>query len=125
MLTFIRESTTRTHTFVQESFSQKVCFLVVMTLFFKIHSVERCVYVMSSAASLSDNNGGRDHIIGFRISSGQRTAYSQFNTHSSRSRSDDRNQCNMHKKDSNFLLYENHSIMYNWTWVRVRWDAIH
>ena len=51
---------------------------------------------MSSAAA-SDNSDGRDHIIGFRTSSDQR--------------SDDRNQCYIKKKDSNFLLYENHSIM--------------
>ena len=38
------------HTFVQQSFPVKVCFLLVLTLFFfKTHSVQRCVrYVVSS-----------------------------------------------------------------------------
>jgi hypothetical protein len=31
---------------------------------------------MSSAVAASDNNGGRDHMIGFRMSSDQRAAYS-------------------------------------------------
>ena len=48
---------------------------------------------MSSAAS-------RDRMIGFRMSSDE-----------IRSRSDDRNQYNMQKKDRNYLLYENRSRM--------------
>jgi hypothetical protein len=49
----------------------------------------------------SDNNGGRDRMIGFRMSSDE-----------TRSRSvNDRNQCTMQKKDRNFLLYENRSII--------------
>ena len=49
-----------------------MCFLVVLTLFFfKTLSVQG-VYVYVAAAS--DNNGGRDHIIGFHMSSDKRTA---------------------------------------------------
>ena len=66
-----------------------------------------------SSVSSSYNNGGRDRTIGFRMSSDE-----------IRSRSDDRNQCNMQKKDRNFLRYENRSIMntktvsYNWRLVQ-------
>jgi hypothetical protein len=77
MLTFIRKSMTRTHLCTGVFPYQKVCFLLVLILFFfKTHSVQRCVYVMSPASSSSDNNGGRDHIIGFRMSSDEITAYS-------------------------------------------------
>jgi hypothetical protein len=50
---------------------------------------------MSSTAASSE--GSSHHIIGLQSSR-------------SRSKSDDPNQCNMQKKDSNFLLYENCSI---------------
>ena len=62
---------------------------------------------MSSAASSRD--GGRDHIIGFRMSSDENSILNLI--YSCRSRSDDLNQCYMQKNDSIFLLYENHSIM--------------
>ena len=79
---------------------QKVCFLLVLTLFF-LNTFSTGVYVMSSAAS-------GDRMIGFRMSSDE-----------IRFRSENRNQCNMQKKDGNFLLYENRSIMN--TKIRWRW----
>ena len=42
---------------------------------FTKHMQYKGVYIMSSAATSSDNNSGRDRIIGFRMSSNERTAY--------------------------------------------------
>jgi len=49
---------------------------------------------------MSPAAASRDRMIGFRMSSDE-----------IRSRSDDRNQYNIQKKDRNFLLYENRSRM--------------
>ena len=47
-----QEYDTYTHILYRVLPSQKVCFRLFLTLFFfKTHSVQRCVYVMSSAAS--------------------------------------------------------------------------
>jgi hypothetical protein len=60
MLTLIRKSTTRTHTFVQDSFPVKKCgFCLLRPCFSSKHIQYKGVYVMSPASS-PDNN--RDHI---------------------------------------------------------------
>jgi hypothetical protein len=98
------------HTFVERSFAVKKCFfLVVLSLFFfKTRSVIG-VYIMSSAVQ---------HQITMVVEITWlvsvclqiREQHIHNSIYPSRSRSDDR-QCHMHKRDKNFLLYEDQSIM--------------
>src|SRR5215469_14502056 len=62
---------TRTHLCTNVFPCQKVCFLVVLTLFHSKHIQYKGVYVMSSALSSNNNRS-----TGFRISSDEITAYS-------------------------------------------------